>query len=130
MKKLKLVAAATVVSALLVAGGVSANAGTAYEAYETTVGRVYGSGYTSYQTKASSQAKAYLVSTNVGSNYSVKARTNGSSGSGSWTGYVVDDNTSHYLSSETPKGNTERVQFRNKLTTYVSVQVTGKWKSN
>ncbi|WP_074033560.1 MULTISPECIES: hypothetical protein [unclassified Exiguobacterium] len=113
---------------LLALGG-AAQAGTTYSNYDTTVASFNGSGYTGYQTKSSSNASGTLSSKTVGGSYTVDARMTASSGTGSWV-RSVSDNETRSLSNSISSGRSTRVQFSNDLTTPVSVQVTGQWKSN
>lgn len=114
----------------VVLGGSTAWAGTTFAAYSTTVASFGGYGYTAYQTKAQAGTAADLRSTNVGGSYQVSARTNSPSGVGTWTGYVVDDGTNHYLYNSLAPGTSVRAQFTNRPQTTVSVQVDGSWRSN
>lgn len=114
----------------LIAFGGAAQAGTTYSSYSTTVGSYNGSGYTSYQTKATSGAYGNLSSSVVGGSYTVDARmTSPSGGTGSWV-QSVGDNDSRSLPNSIAKGSSARVQFSNDLTTPVNVQVSGSWRSN
>lgn len=126
----KIVALGTV---LLLAASVTAHAGTTFENYSTTVGAFNGSGYTDTQIKATNGAAADLNSGSVGGNYVVDVRQqleNGS-GSGSWT-RNVDDATNYLVDGTTSQtsGSKVRLQFSNDWNTPVSVQVSGKWRSN
>lgn len=62
--------------------------------------------------------------------YQVSARTNSPFGTGTWTGYVVDDGTNHSLQNSLASGSNVRAQFRNRPQTPVQVQVDGQWRSN
>ncbi len=106
-----------------------AEAGTTYTSYNTTVGKFNGSGYTGYQTKASSGTYGNLRSTSVGGKYTVDARMQASSGTGSWV-RSVNSNQVRNLPNSVARGSKARVQFSNDLTTPVNVQVTGSWRSN
>lgn len=121
---------ALTVGAGLVLGGTSAWAGTTYVNYSTTVGAFNGYGYSGYQTKTTANTAANLSSSNVGANYQVSARTHSPFGTGTWTGYVVDDGTTHNLQNSVASGSNVRAQFRNRPQTPVSVQVDGKFRSN
>ena len=111
-------------------GATSAWAGTSFTTYSTTVGAFNGYGYTSYQTKTNANTPADLQSSNVGGSYQVSARTNSPFGTGTWTGYVVDDGTNHSLQNSLASGSNVRAQFRNRPQTPVQVQVDGQWRSN
>jgi len=113
---------------LLALGG-AAQAGTTYSNYDTSVAPFNGSGYTGYQTKSSSNASGTLLSKTVGGSYTVDARMTASSGTGSWV-RSVSDNQSRSVSNSIAAGKSARIQFSNDLSTPVSVQVTGQWKSN
>lgn len=129
MKKVKVLLVAMAVAVL---GSVVTYAGTAYVSYNTTVGRLNGSGYTGYQSKSVSGANGDLRSGSVGGSYVVDARIIDSAGHvGSWTrnigdngNYVLDGNVKH------TSGDRVRVQFSNDWNTPVNVQVTGSWRSN
>jgi len=124
---------AIVLAAGLALGGAAAWAGTSYSTYSTystTVPALGGYGYTAYQTKTGAGVAADLESSNVGGDYVVSARTNSPYGTGDWTGYVVDDGTTHKLTNSTASGSNIRAQFRNRPQTLVSVQVDGRWRSN
>lgn len=54
--------------------GITALAGTEFEFYDTTVGKVNGNGYTGFQTKITTGAAADLYSYIVGGNYEVDVR--------------------------------------------------------
>lgn len=113
---------------LLATAGV-AQAGTSYSYYSTTVGKYNGSGYTNYQTKATSGAYGHLDSRSVGGSYTVDARMQASYGTGDWVRSVTD-NDFRYLPNNVPNGYSARVQFSNDWNTPVDVQVTGYWRSN
>lgn len=128
MKKKNRLAVLGLTVGLLAFGG-AVQAGTSYSSYNTTVGAFNGSGYTGYQTKASSGTYGNLNSGTVGGSYTVDARMQASSGTGSWVRNVTD-NDSRTLPNSVPSGTDARVQFSNDLTTPVNVQVTGSWRSN
>ncbi|WP_026105185.1 hypothetical protein [Halalkalibacterium ligniniphilum] len=127
MKKNKLAVLGLAVGLLAFGGAVQA--GTSYSYYNTTVGKFNGSGYTGYQTKASSGTYGHLDSRSVGGSYVVDARMQASSGTGSWVRNVTD-NDFRSLPNSVPAGTSARVQFSNDLDTPVDVQVTGYWRSN
>jgi hypothetical protein len=127
--KRRFVAVVSTVVLGVVLGGTGAWAGTSWESYSTTVAATGGYGYTAYQTKAASGA-AEVSSSSVGGNKQVSARTNSSKSVGTWTGYVVDDGTSHTLNNSHAAGESVRGQFRNRPQTVVQVQVSGSFKSN
>lgn len=129
MKKIRIIIATCLICAL---GAGTAFAGTAYSNYSTTVGRLNGSGYTSYQRKAISGANGNLNSRLVGGNYVVDARMQEKNGaSGAWTRNITD-NTFYELDSHVnhSKGDSVRVHFSNDWNTPVNVQVAGSWRSN
>lgn len=129
MKKSKTkIAIAGAALGLLLAGG-AVQAGTTYSSYSTTVAPFNGSGYTSYQTKSASGTYGNLRSSTVGGSYTVDARMQASSGTGSWVRSVTDSDTRNLPNSVT-KGSSARVQFSNDATTPVNVQVSGSWRSN
>lgn len=113
----------------LVAFGGAVQAGTSWSEYNTTVPRLNGSGYTGYQTKASSGTYGELNSDVVGGSYTVDARMQATSGTGSWVRSITD-NDYRNLPNSVPKGLSARVEFSNDITTPVNVQVSGKWRSN
>ena len=82
---------------------------------------------------ATAGANGDLSSSSVGGNYKVDARMqDATSGvNGSWT-RNVDDSTDYVLygNASHAKSDSMRVQFSTDITTLVSVQVTGNWKSN
>lgn len=113
---------------------VTALAGNSFTSYNTTVGRLNGSGYSGTQTKETSGANGRIKSTSVGGNYTVDVRMQKSDGTanGAWyralndnmdTGYTIAGNTNQM------HGNSVRLQFSNDLTTPVNVQVIGEWCS-
>ncbi|MBC2174441.1 hypothetical protein HCB31_15120 [Listeria booriae] len=104
------------------------NAGTTKADYSTTVGKLNGSGYTGYQSKATAGTKADLYSTKTG-NYEVDVRTNSSGSNGTWS-RAVKNGTTRQLSNSHNKGTNVRLQFSNNITTLVNVQVSGSWRSN
>ncbi|MDO5755011.1 MAG: hypothetical protein Q4P28_02070 [Tissierellia bacterium] len=108
-------------------------AGRAFSSYDTTVGRFGGTGYAGNQTIATSGANGFLSSKFIGGGYQVAARmqkTNGSA-SGLYTDYF-GANQSRSLPGyyQQTAGSKMRVQFKNKVSTRVNVQVRGSWKSN
>ncbi|MEW5323794.1 hypothetical protein V2J23_17245 [Geobacillus thermoleovorans] len=113
----------------LVAFGGAVQAGSSWSNYNTTVGKFNGSGYTGYQTKASSGTYGELNSSVVGGSYTVDARMRASSGTGSWVRSVTD-NDYRTLPNSVPSGLSARVEFSNDITTPVDVQVSGTWRSN
>ena len=113
----------------LLAFGGAVQACTSYSGYNTTVGAFNGSGYTGYQTKANSGAYGNLSSGTVGGSYTVDARMQASSGTGSWVRSVTD-NDFRNLPNSVPSVTSARVQFSNDVTTPVNVQVSGSWRSN
>lgn len=119
------------VALLILAMTGAAYAGTTSVSYSTTVGRIGGSGYTSYQTKTTKGASGSLSSTGTGG-YVLKARMVDSDGdAGEWTSDFTDS-ASRTLSSNDyhTAGESVRVQLKNKYVTTVQVQATGSWKSN
>lgn len=112
--------------------GTSAFAGTNFTSYNTTVRKFAGSGYTGYQVKAETGKNGALSSTSVGGDYVVSARMVNALGvTGAWTNSIGDNQSVTLYSSERHvKAQQIRVEFSNKLTTPVDVQVTGTWKSN
>lgn len=127
MKKSKLAVLGLVVGLFTFAG--IAEAGTSYTSYSTSVGKFNGNGYTAYQTKTTTGATGNLRSTSVGGKYTVDARMQASSGTGSWV-RSVNSNETRNLSNSVSKGSSARVQFSNDLSTPVAVQVSGTWRSN
>lgn len=127
MKKNKL--AVLGLSVGLLAFGGAVQAGTSYSSYNTTVGAFNGSGYTGYQTKTNSGTYGNLISGTVGGSYTVDARMQASSGTGSWVRSVTD-NDYRSLPNSVPSRTSARVQFSNDLITPVNVQVSGTWRSN
>lgn len=130
---LKKVFAGIVATCTVLAMGVTmVYAGTTYESYSTTVGRVNGSGYTDYQSKTTNGANGDLSSTYVGGDYTVDARMQEDDGTaGAWT-RDVDDNERRDLDGHVDHKawDSVRVQFSNDFFTFVNVQVKGKWRSN
>mgnify|MGYP001630639534 CR=1 FL=1 len=129
MKKIKTLLA---VFAIFIFGSMMVYAGTTYEGYNTTVGRLNGNGYTAYQTKYIGGANGDLSSDYVGSDYVVDARMQEDDGTaGSWT-RDVDDNSYYDLDGHIDHkyGDYVRVQFSNDWNTTVDVQVGGSWRSN
>lgn len=116
-------------AAALALGGVSANAGTTYTSYNTTVGKFNGNGYTGYQNKTTSSAAGNLRSGTVGGSHVVDARMQASAGTGAWA-RGVNDNESRTLTNSVGTGKSARVQFSTNWNTRVDVQVTGSWRSN
>lgn len=107
-------------------------AGTSFKGYSTTVPRLGGSGYTATQTKTAKRVNGDLKSTNTGG-YKLKARMEARNTTilGPWTEevfgkgeYVLRASYNHSAKD------TMRVEFENKLTTLVSVQSEGEWRSN
>jgi len=113
---------------LLVSGGVIAQAGGTYKDYSTTVGKLNGSGYSEYQTKAVAGQKADLDHTSNGG-YNVDVRTQSSGSTGTWAKNVKAGD-SRQLSNSHNKGTSTRLQFSNDITTRVSTQARGEWRSN
>ncbi|CUA78980.1 hypothetical protein [Anoxybacillus suryakundensis] len=116
-------------SVSLLAFGGAVQAGASWSEYNTTVPKFNGSGYTGYQTKASSGTYGELNSDVVGGSYTVDARMQATSGTGSWVRSITD-NDYRNLPNSVPKGLSARVEFSNDLTTPVDVQVSGRWRSN
>ena len=107
-------------------------AGTTYQGYNTTVGRVNGNGYTGSQTKVTSGANGMLISKYVGGDYQVDARMIDSDwNAGAWE-YNIDDWDPRVLDGHKKhaSGDSVRVQFSNDFLTPVDVQVEGNWLSN
>lgn len=111
--------------------GFTAQAGTEFADFNTTVGKFNGSGYTGTQRKAYSGANGYVSTSSVGGGYSVDARMVSGNIKGGWT-RGISGNCGQELpgNSQQKKGKNVRVQFSNNITTPVNVQVTGRWKSN
>ncbi len=117
---------------IFAAGTIMVKAGTSYREYSTTVGKLNGNGYTSFQTKSVSGANGNLQSSMVGGDYLVDARMQKDDGvSGKWTRDITDDryydldgHVNHF------SGDNIRIQFSNDWNTVVDVQVTGNWRSN
>lgn len=115
---------------LLLVGGMNAYASEVFEAYNTTVGKLGGSGYSGYQTKSITGAAGEIYPISVGGGYKVDARLISDNSKGDWsTG--IDNYTSHrYLYNKISKNENTRVEFSNALNTTVSVQVTGQFRVN
>lgn len=123
---------AAIIGVGLAFGGTSAWAGTNLVTYDTVVGGLGHYGYTSQQTKSTTGAAGLLLSSSVGGDYVVTARMESvtTNNYGTWTGFVVNDGTSHNLYNSHAKNNKVRVEFKNHLQTLVNVRVQGSWKSN
>src|SRR5699024_11111999 len=106
-------------------------AGTSYENYSTSVGKLNGNGYTSYLKKSTTGAAGTLKSSSVGGSHVVGARMQAQSGggTGAWARAVTDGETMRLKNSVGKAGNA-RVQFSTNWNTRVDVQVTGSWRSN
>ncbi|WP_232550247.1 hypothetical protein [Propioniciclava soli] len=113
----------------MLAVGTSAWAGTTFQGYSTTVGKLNGNGYTAYQTKVGAGTAADLRSGTVGADYVVDARLQAAAGTGGWA-RDVGDNDTRQLWNSVQKGASARVQFSNDWNTAVDVQVSGTWRSN
>lgn len=116
----------------LIASSVTAFAAS-YGSYNTTVGRMAGYGYTGTLKQVINGASPSIDSNNVGANYlvDVRAQDRTSGSTGSWT-IDLGDNTFCYISATSkfaPNDNV-RLQFQNKPTTSVDVQVDGDWATN
>jgi len=109
---------------------ITAFAGTTMTSFSTTVGKINGNGYTTYQTKTTTGASPHLKCTNTGG-YNVDVRCNSSSASGSWY-RNAKKGTDAYLTctNNHTSGTSERLQFSNDLTTLVDTQCEGTWASN
>lgn len=130
MKK-KLIKAGTIASIVGILTGSIAYAGTVASSYGTVVGRFNGCGYSDYQTKASTGKDGYIYSTLVGGKYKVDVRMENSSASGEWLRNVTDGTQKAVdAHSKHTKGSQMRLKFSNDITTPVTVQVLGTWKSN
>ena len=111
--------------------GSAAYAGTATEQYITVVGRFNGCGYSRYQTKAVTGKAGYIYSATVGGKYKVDVRMENSSASGEWLRNVTDGTQKAVGShSKHTKGSQVRLKFSNDITTPVTVEVDGDWRSN
>lgn len=128
MKKL----ISVVVVTCVVASSMCAFAGSTWESYSTTVGKLNGSGYTAYQTKKTTGASCGLQSVSVGADYVVDVRSIDNKGNSAAWARNVSDNDYRAIdgSSKHTSGSSVRLQFSNKLTTPVNVQVSGTWRSN
>lgn len=134
MKKIKKSSAVLGLSlALLGIGGV-AQASYTFSSFNLTVPKINGSAYTAYQTMASdtSGEEFDVIVDSVGGGYKVDLRVNYSDGRNSSWVRDVSSGYSKTLTSYYPaeKGTKTRLQFSNDLTTYVDVQVKGKWRNN
>lgn len=100
-----------------------------YTSYSTTVGRLNGSGYTSYQTKSVSGQKADVYLANKGG-YKVDVRTNSRDGSnGAWSRGLTAGSR-RQLTNGHSKGSKVRLHFSNDIMTHVNTQAQGNWRSN
>lgn len=126
--KFKKTLVSSVGAALLLTGGIYTQAGTTFYSYSTTVGAFNGSGYTAYQTKSVAGQKADLEHNGNGG-YDVDVRTTSSGSNGTWSRDVQAGDV-RQLSNSHNKGTNTRLQFSNDLTTRVSTQSTGIWRSN
>lgn len=100
--------------------------------YDTTVGRIAGYEYYDYLTQLTTGASPSVDSAVVGVDYLVDVRFQTSNANvGSWT-YNLGDNTFIYLSATNnfASGDDVRLQFQNKATTPVNVQVSGTWATH
>lgn len=132
MKKLKVTKVIAIGLCCVTLLGITALAGTKFEFYDTTVGKVNGNGYTGFQTKVTTGAAADLYSYIVGGNYEVDVRQIDTKGNnGSWCRNVVDDQD-RFVDGHSghTAGSSVRLQFSNNLTTVVDIQVQGQWASN
>lgn len=112
-----------------VAGIGVAVAGTTNVAYSTSVAPFNGSGYTAYQTQATSGASGQLHSTSVGGSYVVDARMDGPSNS-DWVRNVTDNDSRTLTGNDNGSGAAVRLQLSNDLNTPLSVQASGSWRTN
>ncbi|MGY5765147.1 hypothetical protein ACXET9_08100 [Brachybacterium sp. DNPG3] len=121
---------ASVMLGLVMCGGMgAAYAGTSYKSFSTTVPRINGSGYTSYQTKSISNANVQILSLTVGGDHVVDARVQGPYfGSSSWKRNLGDGKNINFT-NKFKKGESVRLQFSNDLLTLQELQVEGKWRS-
>lgn len=127
-KMIKAGAIAGIVGMLI---GSTAYAGSEMKYYSTVVGRFNGSGYSNYQTKAVSGKNGYISSYTVGGRYKVDVRMQTSSASGEWLRNVTDGTKETVKAhSKHTKGSQIRLKFSNDITTPVTVEVDGEWKSN
>lgn len=128
MKKISMILCIAIFT-LLIGTYVQAGA-TVFEPYNTTVGKFNGSGYTGYQTKSKSGVAGEIYVTSVGGGYKVDARQISSSSNGSWSTNIDNNTTYRTLPNSINAGSSTRVQFSNDITTPVTVQVTGQFRSN
>lgn len=122
---------AVLAAGIIFGGGAIANAGNSWQGYDTIVGRLNGSGFTSTQTKAASDRRSNVDVRTVGGSYAVDFRAQRSDGarSSSWV-RNVRGGWSGGVNNTVKRGEAIRIQFSNKLSTPVDVRVTGRWRSN
>jgi len=109
---------------------VATQASTVYQAFNTTVGSFNGNGYTGYLSKTNSGTNANVRNFSAGGGYSVRVRMQSSSANGAWTGYQSSGSFNVSAHSDHGGGTSVRLNFNNRLTTPVSVQVQGDWRPN
>lgn len=121
--------AGTLSVGLLLTGGVATLAGTVWQNnISVYVPNHNGSGYTKYQTKATSGAYAGLrLHATQGNELDV--RTNGTNGSGKWVRNVKGGNT-YSMPSVTTSGGSERLHFSSDLLEFNNTQAILDWRSN
>ena len=108
----------------------AAYAGTSYQSFSTTVPPLSGKGYTSYQSKTYAGRPADVRTSSVGGNHLVDLSLNSRDGKWSTVVHDVGDNRHVALNNTFSKGVKVRLVAHNAWNTYVSVQVSGKWRSN
>lgn len=131
MKMKSFVKGAVVTGAVVLILGSCVFAGTTMQEYQTNVGWFNGSGYSKYQTKIYGGEDGFMYSNAVGGNYVVDVRMHAKVGSGAWVRGVNDNRYYCVPSTRKQKEGTQvRLKFSNKITTPVTVEVVGRWKSN
>lgn len=129
MKLGRKLASGLAVTIALALGGSSAWAGTTNAYYSETLGPFAGVGTTATQTKTYTGMAGYVTSYEVGGSYLVTAKMRGDT-SGTWTGYVIGDGTTHYLHNSLVAGDSVWAVFQNRPQTTVRVAIAGQWRSN
>lgn len=129
-KATKRLSATVAITAILAGGaGASAWAATTYSSYDTTVGRLGGSGYSGSQTKSSTGAQGTIKSVTVGGGYSLMVALQRTDTGKDGTAVRIDDNQTKFLNNEIEKGAKARLHFTNDWNTLVNVQADGKFRA-
>lgn len=129
MKRKRSLLTGVALTVALALGGSSAWAGTSNVWYNKDIPGLGGSGLTTAQVKAITGAAGYINSNSVAGSVKMRARMEGAT-NGTWTGYALSENTTHYLYNSSGAGSSVQMRLQTPPGALGTVNAQGSWRSN